>query len=582
MMLGSSGAGAPMNSALFLMLRRMRVPLLVLIASYAVSVLGMVLIPGVDGQGMPWQVSFFHAFYFVSYTATTIGFGEIPYAFTDGQRMWVTFSIYLTVVAWFYAIGKILQLMQDPAFQQVLAANAFSRAVRGLRVPFYIVCGYGETGRELVAAFDHRGLQAVVIDIDPAHVAEVDLDDHARDIPAGVGDVRNADVILAAGLMHSSCIGIVALTNDDRANLAVAATARLLRPTLPVVCRCESADVARNMDSFGTNHILNPFTLFGQHLATAVRAPGHFLLREWLTAAPDEMLREPLFPPKGRWVLCGFGRFGQEAARGLEAEGNSLSIVEPDPGVAGRPDIVCGRGTEADVLVTASIEQAVGLIAGTSDDVNNLSIARMAQQINPGLFIGVRQNQRRNALLVDALGAQLVIRPAAVVVHACLAVLMAPLLARFLSVAGERDNAWANELLARIAGVTGDRVPECWAWSIDASEAPALRRRIATDPVPLDVFLVDPRDRAVRLAVVPLAIERDGQLRMLPDAADAVATGDRILFCGRGRARRAQRLTLFDDNVLRYVVTGDDVPGGWLFSRLAPRRHSSARAGSTG
>ena len=59
-------------------------------------------------------MSFFHAFYFMSYTATTIGFGEIPNAFSDGQRLWVTFCIYLVVVAWSYAIIVLVALLQAP------------------------------------------------------------------------------------------------------------------------------------------------------------------------------------------------------------------------------------------------------------------------------------------------------------------------------------------------------------------------------------------------------------------------------------------------------------------------------------
>ena len=67
------------TSIFFLALRRMRVPLIVLIVLYAVSTLGLTLVPGIDAQGRPAPpMSFFHAFYFVSYTATTIGFGEIP------------------------------------------------------------------------------------------------------------------------------------------------------------------------------------------------------------------------------------------------------------------------------------------------------------------------------------------------------------------------------------------------------------------------------------------------------------------------------------------------------------------------
>ncbi|HHJ81110.1 MAG TPA: potassium transporter TrkA, partial [Candidatus Tenderia electrophaga] len=86
-----------MHKIFALVLRRMRAPLIVLISAYAISILGLVLIPGVDDQGNPWNMSFFHAFYFVSYMATTIGFGEIPFEFTNGQRLWTTIAMYLTV-----------------------------------------------------------------------------------------------------------------------------------------------------------------------------------------------------------------------------------------------------------------------------------------------------------------------------------------------------------------------------------------------------------------------------------------------------------------------------------------------------
>src|SRR5829696_2160096 len=105
-------ASAPQASTtIFLVLRRMRTPLIVLIVIFAVSVLGLTLIPGQDPEGRPWRMGFFDAFYVMSYTASTIGFGEIPYPFTYNQRMWVTISIYLTVVGWAYAIGSLLALV---------------------------------------------------------------------------------------------------------------------------------------------------------------------------------------------------------------------------------------------------------------------------------------------------------------------------------------------------------------------------------------------------------------------------------------------------------------------------------------
>ena len=108
-----------MQNLIYLLLRRMRVPLIVVILAYAISILGMVLAPGIDDQGNPWRMSFFDAFYFVSFMGSTIGFGEIPYEFSNIQRMWTTLAMYLTVVSWLYAIGSLFAVIRDPAFKRV-------------------------------------------------------------------------------------------------------------------------------------------------------------------------------------------------------------------------------------------------------------------------------------------------------------------------------------------------------------------------------------------------------------------------------------------------------------------------------
>ena len=100
----------------------------------------------------------------MSYTATTIGFGELPWPFTAAQRLWVTFSIYLSVVGWAYAIGSLLTLLQDRSFRHALALHRFTRKVARLREPFLLLAGYGRAGELLVKAFDALGQQVVVID----------------------------------------------------------------------------------------------------------------------------------------------------------------------------------------------------------------------------------------------------------------------------------------------------------------------------------------------------------------------------------------------------------------------------------
>src|ERR671910_1650519 len=161
------------SATIFLILRRMRAPLIVLIVIFSVSVLGLTLIPGQDAEGRPWDMGFFDAIYVMSYTATTIGFGEIPYPFTYNQRMWVTISIYLTVIGWAYAIGSLLSLIQDRAFRSALALQRFTRKVARLAEPFVLVAGYGRAGELLGHSMDALGRRGGVLGTSPQRLDRV-------------------------------------------------------------------------------------------------------------------------------------------------------------------------------------------------------------------------------------------------------------------------------------------------------------------------------------------------------------------------------------------------------------------------
>src|SRR6478672_10546879 len=240
------------TATIFLVLRRMRAPLIVLIVIFAVGTLGLTLIPGQDAAGRPWRMGFFDAFYVMSYTASTIGFGEIPYAFTYNQRMWVTISIYLTVVGWAYAIGSLLALVQERSFRQALALQHFTRKVRRLGEPFLLIAGYGQTGELLARSLDALGRRFVVIDQDNARIDDLYLDAYRADVPGLVGDAGDPGHLAVAGLGHPYCEGVLAITDNDEANLAAVQAAALLRPDLPVITRTVSPAMAARMQVFGS------------------------------------------------------------------------------------------------------------------------------------------------------------------------------------------------------------------------------------------------------------------------------------------------------------------------------------------
>ena len=565
---------AQSSAAVFLVLRRMRVPLMVLILVFAVSVFGLTLVPGEDPEGKPDRLGFFDAFYFMSYTATTIGFGELPYAFTDAQRLWVVICIYLTVVAWAYAIGALLTLLQDRAFRQALALQHFQRKVNRLSEPFLLVAGYGQTGELLARSFDALGRRLVVLDTSAERIDALEQTAFRSDVPGLVADVRSPQHLRIAGLSHPCCEGVLALTDDDEANLAVTMAAALLRPDLPVVARTISPAVGHRMRAFGTPTVVNPFDRFGEHLLLALRAPASYQLLTWLEAGPGAELPDiGRRPHRGRWVVCGYGRFGRALTSDLRGGGVEVTVVEPTGSarkLAGRDgvDVVVGDGSDPDVLARADLAGAVGLVAGTDNDTTNLSLVAAARRINPRLFLIARQNLPADAPLFAAMELDYLLVPSDLVAHEAYAHLSTPMLWRFLQEMPFRGDAWAAELVAELVQRCGEHLPGLWKVRLTAAEAPSVHPWLEGGSLRLGDLLRHPEAREQPLEVVVLMLLRDDDSVLRPGPDVLLAPGDQLLLAGHADARGALATTLLVDAAGAYVVTGVHRPVSWIWRRL--------------
>lgn len=556
-----------MDNIIFLIFRRMRRPLITLLLVYAISVIVLVLIPGQDAAGNTEHLSIFHAFYFVSYMSTTIGFGEIPHEFTDAQRMWVIFTMYAGVIAWLYAIGTILTLLQDQTFQQALAENKLARYIRSHREPFYLVCGYGETGSALVRGLTDVGQHAVVIEIDEYRSNMIKLDNLRVFVPSLHGDAQKPLHLQDAGLQNPNCRAVVAVTNDNEANLKIAITSKLLHPHIKVICRADSHDVEKNMASFGTDHIIDPFDTFATYLATAFQVPCLYLLQQWLFSGTDERdLQDPIYPPREKhWIICGYGRFGKAVYNRLKKEGIEVVVIEAMPESTGVPKegVIHGRGTEADTL----------LDAGTDNDANNLSIVVTARELNDDLFFVIRQNHSDNSSIIEAVKADMVMHPSHIIADKIRVLLGTPLLYEFISLAYYKENDWACELVSRISAVVRNRAPLIEQVCINEEKASAVVKVLQRGGnVRLGDILHDPWDREQMLGCIPLLMERHNERVLLPDADLELRKGDHFLFCAGGPGITRLYWNLQHDNILHYVRTGQTLRQGWIWRRLEQKK----------
>ncbi len=554
----------PRSTAL-LFFRRMRAPLIVLVAAYSIATIGFTLMPGTDDQGNPWRMSLFEAFYVVSYTGSTIGFGEVPHEFSKAQRLWTMVSIYLTVTAWLFSIGSIISLMQDSAFAQALRGARFRRAVRNYDRPFYLLCGYGDTGRLLTRTLTELFHPVVVVDSRSEKIDDMSVDVHRVPVNGFCMDATHPDNLISAGLQSRWCMGVMAVTADDRVNLKIAVAARLLNQRAAVYARADEAQVADNMRSFDTAHVVNPAEEFVRRLRLALTRPHTYRLYQWLRSSPSSEVPELVDAPSGRWVLCGFGRFGRAAHRMLCDLGIEVSVIEEDTSLDGLPKgVIAGRGTQAETLEAAGIERAVGLLATTRDDVDNLSILITARSINDSLFTGALCNRWSSAALFRAAELDFVGQPGALIAGTVISHIRSPLLEPFFDRLEQGEDQLSAEVLKRLVPDQAASQPEFFTVRVSKKRAPALHALIEHGLEPTaGLFQRDPARPGKTVPVEVLMLSRGDEDHLLPDADLVLQSGDRLLVaCPSRMARRLRGLV--DNELAAYrALTGREPPRHW-------------------
>lgn len=540
----------PGTDAIFLVLRRMRAPLIVLVLIFAISVIGLSLMPGVDADGTPHRLTLFDAFYVMSFTATTIGFGEIPHAFSYPQRMWVTASIYLTVIGWAYAISALFALVQQSDFREAINAQSIRRRVRRISEPFLIVAGYGQAGRAVCRVLDEHGRRFVVIDHSHSRVDKLAIDQHHEDVPGVEGEVSNPSLLGLAGLSHPFCEGVLALTNDVD-NLAVVMNVHLLRPEIPVITAVEDRRTVTLMADFNPLAVINAYDRYGSYLVLAISRPVTFQLSTWLMDPVGSPLLQRLERlADGPWLVVGEGKFSVEVTHDLRAAGLTVSTADPTDG---HPDL----------------DGFVGLVAGAESDTENLALAAHARIENPDLFLSVRQRSDLQAASLQAFAADSLFVPSELVAREVLAHIISPDYWAFIDHVLHADDAWSEDVLSRFLQRVGGTTPDSAEVVLDAESAPAVIRWLARGKtLRIRDLLADPDHREATLPVLVAALIRGEETHFLPAEATELTAGDVLVFAGRPEGLDDLDRVLIHDHIVRYLATGEERPETWIFRWL--------------
>ncbi len=548
------------NNTIWIIIRRMRIPFLVIIVTFSISILGLTLIPGMDDQGHPYKMSFFDAFYFVSYMASTIGFGEAPYTFTYPQRMWVSACIYLTVIGWFYGIGAIVALVQDKRLAREIDIARFRKKIQELREPFTIILGYNNITHLIIDWLNREGIRVVVVDRDPEKIEALDLENFIPEVPSLAADVTTPETLKMAGIHQKSCQAVVSLFEDDIKNTKIALLCKLLNKRIKLVIKSTTQTQSEHLHNLGVRYIEDPFQFVSNRMYLALTAPSLWLLEMW-TFGHILRVRDREQLPRGKYIICGYGRMGHALERALKKAGIPYSYVDikSTDYKEEKQSAVFGDGEDYKTLIEAGVKEAEAIIAATKDDLINLTILATAKKLNPEIYTIGRENTLDDLSIFRAARINRVYILEHILAEFTYLFIARPLAYRFVRLLHTKDEAWGAKVVEQMHATLGEN-PMHFEITLDEEHAYALAKELKKGrQIPLGALR---RSRANREESLPLLIllckwdER--HLELMPGDDLPLEAGMRLLIAATEESKSDFEYIVNNYYELAYVL-GEDL-----------------------
>jgi voltage-gated potassium channel len=226
------------------------------------------------------EVTLLDAIYMAVITITTVGYGEIVDTRSHpGLRLFNIFFILVGIGIMLYVFSVSTAFIVEGELNHFFRRRRMMKQIRDMN-DHLIICGAGETGAYLVKELLKTGNVFVVIDHDQERLDRIR---QLGEVPVLKGEGGDEDVLKAARIHHAR--GLASVLPEDKDNLLLTVTARLLNPHLRIVARCAEAPMAEKLLRHGANSAISPNMIGGMRLASELIRPSvvHFL---------DMMLRE--------------------------------------------------------------------------------------------------------------------------------------------------------------------------------------------------------------------------------------------------------------------------------------------------
>jgi voltage-gated potassium channel len=535
----------------YVIISKLRQPIIALIVIYSFGILGMKIIPGTDNLGQEYMLSFFDAFYIVSYTSTTIGFGESPHPWNENQKMFMLIFIYSSVICWIWAINSIITILRDKEISKVREEYKTESKVKKIYKKFYIIAGIDETGHEVAKILTRHGFSVIAIDKDELKIDELRMYDYAEEVISFNGDINDIEVLKLCGIESAFCEGIIVSTGNDNTNWYTSAAAKILNKKLKIITIAIEKKTQEYLNSINIEHIVAPFEHFANELIQAINQPMYNMLRVQVTSETFDHYKE-IEPKLGTWIIFGYEKIGEVLLKKLLDCGNDVILVDhkrSSEDICLKHNIKFIKGNNfINLKKLIDFSNVSGVISSYKDDLKNLSVIMGVRSTNEKIFTVVYENQLKNKELYEKLNIDLVVTKKEMTTRKIHYLVSEPLLGDFLNKMSLVSEVTCASVVNKLKSKYRNECLETWHVAINKYDA-------------LGVFEMLKRKRQIKLEnlssrddVLALIIKRDDEFILLPKELQEIKEGDEILFTGSYKEYKKMMWLINHSNILEELM----------------------------
>ena len=292
--------------------------------------------------------SLLDALFMTVISITTVGYEEVHPLDARGQAFAISLIVF-GVAGFLYTFGVLVEVLGSGRWQDYRRYRRMQDRLGRLR-DHVIVCGYGRTGKQVVFELEQGRHPYVVVEMNPAPLAEVQRDRRLY----VEGDAASDEVLALAGIERARAL--VSAVDSDERNVYIVLTARSINPRLFIVARSSYPDSQAKLRRAGADRVVSPYTLSGNRMAALALQPAVVDTIDIVLAEGGRMAIEELVVPGGeRGLTAASLRRSGAVLLAVRSPQGALRVAPEDAHPLSPEDLIVAMGTreQLDALADA-------------------------------------------------------------------------------------------------------------------------------------------------------------------------------------------------------------------------------------